>query len=86
MRFSLLQVETARQPARCPVEESTLDAATRKRSGAILSRAVSNALYYNNSWHAGQVGTTWATDSLNPWAPKTEFYYDYCTVNPSITG
>lgn len=43
MRFSLLQVETARQPARCPVEESTLDAATRKRSGAILSEGVLNA-------------------------------------------
>lgn len=59
---------------------------TYKRSGTVLSRAVSNAQYYSSSWHAGPIGTAWATDTLNPWAPKTEFYYDYYTVNPNITG
>lgn len=51
-----------------------------------VQTAVSNAVFKNNTWKPGEVGTVWMTDTPNPSAPKTQFTYDYYSVDPGLVG
>lgn len=59
---------------------------TYKRDGKILGTAKSNAVFKSNSWKAGVVDTVWATDSIDSQAPKTQFTYDYYSIDPRLVG